>query len=151
MPIAAALLSAPKIIYNDTWGGTGQRTIILPRPKPMGFEATPAEDRILNTTDTGLTQGLFRFEREELLYSADFVPDAIAAEIRRLFRSTRAYESFVFTRHKDLATAFPSAGAPIHDNIFSVQWAPDYNRLEYKSSGAYGIWGLTLRMIQFLT
>lgn len=144
-------VSNPLISFFDKTSIPQQnRTFGLPRPSVGGFVVDPFVDRRVNRVETGATQTFASHARDEFRYHSEFLSDADAANIRALWHSTQARETFTFKRHGLLTTFFPSASVRIHDNEWIAAWRVGYDKLQLTpTQGMKGVWTVNLEMEGF--
>jgi hypothetical protein len=139
-------LSKPTILFWDTTLATpAYVTITLPRPGVGGFSHKPHVARNSNRVESGATQTDAYHELDYISYQSDFITDLIASELRRLWRSTRARETFTLKRHGSLTTEYPSDTYPIYANEWEASWKIGYDDLNITPSNAIrGLWSVTM-------
>ena len=144
--------AAPRIIFNNTFKGTGNETLDLPtRPQDLGLESLV--ERRTNRTEGGQTQTLFRHERDVIEMKFDFIRDdrltlkaSHMQKLMELWKSTRARETFTLYVHRDYAGNYPTSEAIVIRQPLTVQWAEGFDSLKrVRTDRVRNLWGLALR------
>lgn len=147
------IIAAPRIVFNNTWRGTGSQEILFPT-KPQRLRTASPVRRSVNETEEGRTQTLFRSRKERIEMEFSFFRDdwptvdgSPLAAILELWESTLARESFTLWVHRDYLTNYPASSSLLIRQPLTVKWTPGFDELEkLRTENVRNLWGFKLSM-----